>query len=68
MMSSSDKASLCVLCGRRLVERAWRPFCSRRCKLQDLARWAEGSYHVAGERVEDTAPPRRDLAPPHGDS
>ena len=27
---------------------AWRPFCSERCKLQDLARWADGAYRVAG--------------------
>ena len=25
---------------------AWRPFCSERCKLQDLARWADGAYRV----------------------
>ena len=24
----------------------WRPFCSERCKLQDLARWADGTYRV----------------------
>jgi endogenous inhibitor of DNA gyrase (YacG/DUF329 family) len=44
---------LCVLCRRHAVEPAWRPFCSERCKLQDLARWADGAYKVAGERVED---------------
>ena len=68
MMSSPKKAALCVLCGRRPVDRAWRPFCSRRCKLQDLARWADGSYRVAGDRVEDPGPRRPDLAPPHGDN
>ena len=31
------------------MARAWRPFCSERCKLQDLARWADGSYRVAAE-------------------
>jgi endogenous inhibitor of DNA gyrase (YacG/DUF329 family) len=30
---------------------AWRPFCSERCKLQDLARWADGGYRVAAEPV-----------------
>jgi endogenous inhibitor of DNA gyrase (YacG/DUF329 family) len=29
--------------------KAWRPFCSERCKLQDLARWADGGYRVAAE-------------------
>jgi endogenous inhibitor of DNA gyrase (YacG/DUF329 family) len=52
-MATDPAGSLCVLCGRRKVDAAWRPFCSERCKLQDLARWAEGSYRVPGERVED---------------
>jgi len=44
---------LCVFCRRQPVDPAWRPFCSERCKLQDLARWADGSYRVAGEVVSD---------------
>jgi endogenous inhibitor of DNA gyrase (YacG/DUF329 family) len=31
------------------VDPIWQPFCSERCKLQDLARWADGSYRVPGE-------------------
>jgi endogenous inhibitor of DNA gyrase (YacG/DUF329 family) len=27
----------------------WTPFCSERCKLQDLARWADGSYRLAAD-------------------
>jgi len=46
-------APLCVLCRRHPVEAAWRPFCSERCKLQDLARWADGAYRVAAEPVDD---------------
>jgi len=30
----------------------WRPFCSERCKTQDLARWADESYRVAGEPAD----------------
>jgi endogenous inhibitor of DNA gyrase (YacG/DUF329 family) len=44
---------LCVYCRRRPVDPAWRPFCSERCKIQDLARWADGSYRVPGERVTE---------------
>ena len=44
---------LCVSCRRHAVEPAWRPFCSERCKLQDLARWADGTYRVAAEPVDD---------------
>ena len=40
-------------CRRHPVDPAWRPFCSERCKLQDLARWADGRYRVAGEPVPD---------------
>ena len=43
---------LCVFCRRQPVARAWRPFCSERCKLQDLARWADGAYRVAAEPVD----------------
>jgi endogenous inhibitor of DNA gyrase (YacG/DUF329 family) len=45
--------ALCVLCRRHPVEEAWRPFCSQRCKLQDLARWATGAYRVPGEAVPE---------------
>ena len=44
---------VCVLCRRHPVDVRWRPFCSERCKLQDLARWAEGTYRVAAEPVSD---------------
>ena len=43
------EARLCVLCRARPVDDRWRPFCSERCRNEDLARWAEGSYHVQGE-------------------
>ena len=52
-MPSSPDAALCVFCRRQPADLAWRPFCSERCKLQDLARWADGSYQVAGETVAD---------------
>ena len=44
---------LCVFCRRHPVDHAWRPFCSERCKLQDLARWADGTYAVPGEGLTD---------------
>ena len=30
----------CVFCRRYPVDGRWRPFCSERCKTQDLAQWA----------------------------
>jgi uncharacterized protein len=47
----------CVFCRTRPVDPAWRPFCSERCKLQDLARWADGSYHVPGDVVPEPDEP-----------
>jgi uncharacterized protein len=44
---------VCVFCRRHPVDPKWRPFCSERCKLQDLARWADGAYRIAAEPVSD---------------
>ena len=48
-----SKVELCVLCRRQPIDPVWRPFCSERCKLQDLARWAGGHYRVPGDPVAD---------------
>ena len=45
---------MCVLCGQRPADERWHPFCSERCRTEDLARWAEGRYRVPGAPV---APP-----------
>ena len=55
--------ALCVFCRRHPVEHQWRPFCSERCKLQDLARWADGAYRVAAEPVADDEETDEDLRP-----
>ena len=44
---------LCVFCRKHPVDDVWRPFCSERCKLQDLAKWADGQYRVAAEKPND---------------
>jgi len=31
-----------------------RPFCSERCKLIDLGKWAGEEYRVEGEGLEDS--------------
>ena len=48
-----SKVELCVLCRRHPVDPAWRPFCSERCQLQDLARWADESYRVPDKPTTD---------------
>ena len=50
---------MCVLCRRHPIDAAWRPFCSKRCKLQDLARWADGTYRAAAEPVDDPDEPEQ---------
>jgi uncharacterized protein len=47
-----EKVELCVWCRRHPVEPAWRPFCSERCRLQDLARWADESYRVPADNAD----------------
>ena len=42
---------MCVQCRSRPMAPAWRPFCSDRCRLLDLARWVDGGYRVAAEPV-----------------
>ena len=42
---------MCVLCQTHPVDPTWRPFCSERCRNEDLARWADGRYRVAGDPV-----------------
>ncbi len=31
-----------------------RPFCSERCKLQDLGAWASERYRIQGESIEES--------------
>ena len=45
----AEPRRLCAFCRTRPAEQAWRPFCSERCKLLDLARWLDGDYRIAGE-------------------
>jgi endogenous inhibitor of DNA gyrase (YacG/DUF329 family) len=43
---------VCVFCLRQAAQPPWEPFCSERCKLQDLARWVDGDYRVPAEPVQ----------------
>ncbi len=44
--------AVCVACGRRPVDPAWRPFCSERCKLIGLGRWLGGEYRIPGPGID----------------
>lgn len=50
-VSQDGQAPVCVTCRTRAVDPRWRPFCSRRCQLEDLSRWADGRYRVGGDPV-----------------
>ena len=55
-MNRMGDAPLCVLCRRQPRDERWRPFCSERCRNQDLARWADGAYRIAGDPVPSLDP------------
>ena len=42
---------VCVFCRRGSAQAPWVPFCSERCKLQDLAKWIDGDYRVPAEPI-----------------
>jgi uncharacterized protein len=44
---------VCVFCRRHPAQAPWHPFCSERCKLQDLAKWVDGAYRVPAEQPPD---------------
>jgi endogenous inhibitor of DNA gyrase (YacG/DUF329 family) len=46
----------CPICAKP-TERAYRPFCSRRCADVDLGRWMKGTYAIPSDEPEDTDTP-----------
>jgi hypothetical protein len=45
-----EKTVQCPLCKKETAwkENPFRPFCSERCRLMDLGKWAAGDYRIAG--------------------
>lgn len=44
---------LCPYCKKKVRKKAnpfW-PFCSERCKLIDLGKWAKGDYRIPGDPI-----------------
>ena len=46
-----EQFARCPVCGKD-SRHEHRPFCSRRCRDIDLARWLGGRYAIAGGRTE----------------
>lgn len=45
----------CPVCKKTTTweENPWRPFCSEKCKLIDLGKWASEEYKIPGEKAEE---------------
>jgi len=53
----ADTPPKTVRCPRCATPAPWqgnpfRPFCSEKCRMVDLGRWAEEEYRVAAEKVD----------------
>lgn len=42
----------CPIC-KKVPEKMYRPFCSKRCADIDLGKWMSGQYAVPSERLDD---------------
>ena len=54
MSRPSDGA--CPICGKP-HDPKMRPFCSKRCKDLDLARWLKGDYSIPGAKTGEVDEP-----------
>lgn len=48
----AGRGGRCPICGSA-TEVAFRPFCSKRCRDVDLARWLGGGYAIAGGATDE---------------
>lgn len=58
-MTETVKFVACPTCGQPVEwrpENAFRPFCSKRCKLIDLGEWAREGYRVPAEESPNADP------------
>ncbi len=54
---SEKKKITTITCPSCKKETQWednpfKPFCSERCRLIDLGKWASGEYRIAGEKKD----------------
>ena len=50
----------CPRCGAEAIyspENKWRPFCSERCRMIDLGKWAAEDYRVPEKDDPNSKPP-----------
>jgi len=53
------RSARCPTCRRETAWEGnrWRPFCSERCKVIDLAAWADERYRIPGDPVPSEPDP-----------
>jgi endogenous inhibitor of DNA gyrase (YacG/DUF329 family) len=51
-ISAPRDGASCSICGKPMV-RAYRPFCSARCRDIDLSRWLHGVYRIETDEDPD---------------
>ena len=57
-MAATLRSAPCPRCSKRASlspDNAWRPFCSERCKMIDLGKWANEEFSIPAE--EESPPP-----------
>lgn len=49
-----NKMIICPICKKEAVweDNPFRPFCSDRCRVLDLGKWASEEYRIAGEKKD----------------
>jgi len=59
MQNKAPPVVSCPRCGKEMqwdVNNRYRPFCSERCKLIDLGKWASEDYRIE-QREQDSSEP-----------
>jgi uncharacterized protein len=49
-----EKLTSCPICRKKTAweNNPFRPFCSERCRLIDLGKWASDEYRIPGEKKD----------------
>lgn len=68
-MTAKNKVLRCPTCRTVIVGRGEDfPFCSDRCRLIDLGKWASGGYRISSPILDpEVLEGLGDLAQPHGE-
>lgn len=49
---TGERKSICPICKKETSwkDNPFRPFCSERCRMIDLGKWASEDYRIAGKK------------------